>query len=55
MIRETLSVLAQQVLAGVNRAVVYQNRIDITDDILRKINPQISDRTINGPRIPGQR
>ena len=43
----------QQVLAGVNRAVVYQNKIDITDDILRKLNPQVSVRP-NGPRIPGQ-
>ena len=30
----------QEVLAGVNRAVVYQNKIDITDDILRIIQPQ---------------
>ena len=43
----------QGVLAGVNRAVVYQNKIDITDDILRRINPQVGVRP--DTRIPGQR
>ena len=30
----------REVLAGVNRAVVYQNKIDITDDILNVIQPR---------------
>ena len=45
----------QEILAGVNRAVVYQNKIDITDDILRRINPQRVGGVGPGGRIPGQR
>ena len=40
----------QQVLAGVNRAVVYQNNIDITGDILRRLN---GPDTPTGPVGPG--
>lgn len=50
----------QQVLAGVNRAVVYQNNIDITDDILRVLNPPTGGGGVNpnvrtGGLVPGQR
>ncbi len=38
----------QQVLAGVNRAVVYQNNIDITKDILDQMNRQTRPAPPNG-------
>ena len=50
----------QSVLAGVNKAVVFQNNIDITFDILDRLNPRTSQNTGGGPApargglIPGQ-
>lgn len=41
-----------KVLAGVNRAIVYQNNIDITNDILKRLNGDAARKV--GPQIPGQ-
>ena len=51
----------QSVLAGVNKAVVFQNNIDITYDILDRLNPRTGNTTgggaprSNGGLIPGRR
>jgi Skp family chaperone for outer membrane proteins len=37
----------QLILAGVNRPVVYQNNIDITNDILKAINPPVNPASNN--------
>lgn len=43
----------QSVLQYVNRAVVYQSRIDITDDVLAMLHAQYPQQPVNQNPVPG--